>query len=453
MSKPHTQVIIIGAGFSGLAAARVLRQRGISFTILEARDRLGGRVYTRRFADGLYLDYGGQWVGPTQDRMYALLAEYGLEHYRTYNEGKNILDLNGRVKTYRGLIPRTDLLSLLNLDWVMRKLERMAKSIDPAAPHCHPRAAQYDGQTLADFVRRQCPAKPARKILEAGLQTVFAAELDELSLLHALFYIRSGHNLECLLSIDGGAQQDRVVGGMQLLAEKMAAPFAAQVVLEAPVRRIEQSESAVSVSGDGFAYRAERVICAIPPHLLAAIECSPALSPQRKALLGQLPMGLAAKCFAVYERPFWREQQFSGQAVADEQAPFQTVFDASPQDGSRGILLGFSLAGRHRAFFRLDEAARREKALACFARYFGPQALSPQMYVDYSMKDDLWSGGCYAALYPTGAWTAQGNRLAQPEGRIHFAGTETADIWYGYIEGAVRAGERAAEEVLACDQK
>ncbi len=445
---PMPTVIIIGAGFSGLAAARALHQRGASFLLLEARDRIGGRVYTQRFADGLYLDYGGQWIGPTQDRMYALLAEYGLAHYPTYNQGKNILDLDGRVKAYRGLIPRTDLLSLLNLDYVMRKLQRLARKIDPAAPHRNPRAEAYDRLSLADFVQRHCWAKPARKILEAGLETVFACELNKLSLLHALFYIQSGHSLECLLSIDQGAQQDRVVGGMQGLAEKMLEPFAGQLVLNAPVRRIEQNAEGVRVSGDGFSYRAAKAICAIPPHLLHEIECSPALSPERRALLGQLPMGLAAKCFGLYSRPFWREKQFSGQAVADEGAPFQTVFDVSPQDGSKGILLGFCLAGRHQAFFRQDETERRAAALACFARYFGPQALAPEMYVDYSMKDDHWSGGCYAALYPTGAWTAHGNRLAQAEGHLHFAGTETAEIWYGYIEGAVRAGERAAAEVL-----
>jgi monoamine oxidase len=448
MKQMKTHTVIVGAGYSGIAAARILHLQNTEFILLEARDRIGGRVYTRQFGNDLYLDLGGQWVGPTQHRMYELLNEYGVKYFETYNQGKNILDLNGKIKTYKGLIPSTDILSLLNLDYVIRKIERMAKSIDVSAPYNHPKAEEYDAQTLADFIEKNCKTENCKKIIRAGMETVFACELHEVSLLHALFYVKSGTSLDCLLNIKNGAQQDRIEGGMQLLANRITEQFADKLRLNAPVTSVEQNAEGVIVKGADYTIQAQNVIMAIPPHLCANISFAPPLPDDKQQVMNSLPMGLVAKCFMVYDKPFWRNKGFSGQVVSDQNAPFQTVFDASPNDGSKGILLGFNIADRNRAFFALPENERKQKAIDYYVKCFGAEAANPLMYVDYSMKDDQWSGGCYAALYPQGVWTQYRNAFARREGNIYFAGTETAEVWFGYIEGAVRAGERAAREVL-----
>jgi monoamine oxidase len=444
-------VLILGGGFSGIAAARQIHRQGLTFEVLEANHRLGGRVFSQHYpAYQVTLDLGGQWVGPTQDRLYALLSEYHLDTYPTYNEGKHTLDIQGKLSYYTGLIPKVGLLSLLNLAFILEKLERMARKIQLQSPGKHPKSVEWDQQTLASFVQRHCRFAKAHVILQAGLETVFAAPLDSISLLHALFYIRSGTSLHTLLSISNGAQQDRVKGGMQRLVDRMAEAFIDKIQLNQPIVSIEQKKDFVQLtSATGTTWKARRLICAIPPHLLAKIVCTPAWSADRQDLLSRLPMGSVAKCFAIYERPFWRENGHSGQVVADSLSPFQTLFDASPQDGSRGIILGFCLAERYEAFFQNTPEDRKQKALHTFTRYFGPQAAQPLGYVDYSMKESDWSGGCYAAIYPPGVRTHHQNLLATAEGLIHFAGTETSDVWYGYIEGAIRAGERAANNVLS----
>lgn len=440
--------IIVGAGFSGLAAARLLQKENKKLVVLEARDRVGGRTHTRYLKDQMYVDLGGQWIGPTQDRMYELAKECGINWYNTYNEGKNILDLNKTIRTYTGLIPKMDVLSLINIDYVLKKLDRMAKRIPLDKPWLAPQAKTWDSLTLEAFVRKHCYTANCYKVVRAGLETVYASELNEVSLLHALFYIRSGTNLNCLLSIDNGAQQHRIKGGMQTLAEAVAKPFYELIKFNCPVKRVIQHTDTITVEGEGFSFEAKKVIMAIPPVLINHIEFSPVLPMYKSQLIQKLSMGIVGKVFGVYEKPFWRTHGFSGQVVADEHAPFQTFFDSSPADSSYGVLLAFCIADRARAFFANDELTRKKIALEAFGKYFGTEATQPVHYIDHCWADEAWSRGCYAGLYPAGAWTNFQNTLAQPTGSIHWAGTETSDVWYGYIEGAVRAGERAANEIL-----
>lgn len=443
----QTRVVIVGGGFSGIAAAKALHQSNIPFILLEARDRLGGRTYTRQLDGKQYVDLGGQWIGPTQDRMYELAREHGIGWYDTYNEGKNLLDLNAKLRSYTGLIPKMDVLSLINIDYVLKKLERLARKVSLDSPWSHPSASQWDSISLEAFVRKHCWTRNCYKVVRAGLETVYACEMNELSLLHALFYIRSGTNLNNLLSIEQGAQQHRLKGGMQPLAEKMAEPFRNSVYLNAPVRSIRHTPSGVTVEAEGHSITTQRVILAVPPVLISAIQFSPELPLRKNQLLQKMSMGIVGKVLAIYPTPFWRTEGFSGQVVADEHAPFQTLFDASPAHAEWGALMAFCIADRARDFFSREEAERRKLTLTTFARYFGEQAATPQHYVDHCWANEAWTQGCYAALYPTGAWTNFQDTLAAPVGPIHFAGTETSKVWYGYIEGAVRAGERAAEEV------
>ena len=440
--------IIVGGGFSGLAAARLLHKANRKFLLLEARERLGGRTHTRYFADGKYADLGGQWIGPTQDRMYALAKEHQVAWYETYNEGKNIIDLNKTIRTYTGLIPKMDVASLINIDLLLKRLESLAKQVPLEAPWLTPKAKEWDSISLEAFVRKYSYTTPCYKVVRAGLETVYACELNEVSLLHALFYIKSGTNLNNLLSIKDGAQQHRLTGGMQTLAERIAEPFITSIRLNSPVKSISQHEDGVTVLGSDFSYQPRNIIVAIPPVLISNIEFTPTLPILKTQLIDKMSMGIVGKVLGVYEKPFWREQGYSGQVVADEHAPFQTLFDSSPGDSSYGVLLAFCIADRARDFFSKDQETRKTIAMESFTRYFGEAAAKPVEYIDHCWAEEAWSKGCYAGLYPTGAWTNFQGTLAKPTGHIHWAGTETSDVWYGYIEGAVRAGERAANEIL-----
>lgn len=453
MKIPSTEVIIVGAGFSGIAAAKKLHEAGISFKILEARDRIGGRVFTRYLKDDLYVDLGGQWIGPTQDRMYELCKEYGISYFETYDEGKNILNLRGKIRTYKGIIPKMDPISLINLDILMRKLERMARQINVQSPWSHPKAQQWDQITLEDFLRKNSKTKSCFEVIKIGCETIFACELTELSLLHALFYIRSGTSLETLINIKNGAQQHRIVGGMQRIAEAMAAAFREHLLFESPVEKIIQRTGELEVISGENSFSANHVILTVPPPLLKRIQFEPGLSSEKRKLLDQYPMGRVGKCFMIYESPFWRDANFSGQVVSDDPLTHQTLFDCSPVDGKYGILMGFMIGNRADDYFSNDEKDRKARMISQLVRYFGDKANEPIQYIDFTMSDETWSKGCYAALMPVGAWSNWRDAYRKTEGNLHFAGTEAATVWHGYIEGAVQAGESAAMEIIEKKKK
>jgi monoamine oxidase len=440
--------LVVGAGFAGLSAARALVGAGRTVAVLEARDRVGGRVYTKTLDDGTPVDLGGQWVGPTQDRLYALAKEVGVPTFATHNEGHNLLFLAGKKKKYKGTIPRVAPLPLLNLGWAMSRMDALAKTVNLEKPWETPNAAELDAQTLASMVSRHVHFYTARELLAVGLETVFAANAADISLLHAAFYVKSGGGLERLLGIANGAQQDRFEGGAQPVADRLAAKLGDAVHLSCPVREIVVTGDGVELRGDGFVARGRRVVVAVPPTLAGRIRYVPHLPAARDQLTQRMPMGSVIKCMAVYDTPFWRQDGLSGQAVSDH-GPVQTTFDNSPKGGTPGVLLGFVEANAARLLARMGEEARRAEVLTCFARYFGDRAKTPRVYVDKSWADDEWSRGCYAGYMPPGVWTSYGHALTAPVGRIHWAGTETSPVWNGYIEGALASGERAAHEVLA----
>lgn len=444
---PVYDVVVIGAGYAGLTAARQLIKSGKRVLLLEARDRVGGRVWTQRFDDGTYVDLGGAWVGTTQDRLYALAREVGAEPFKTYNAGKSTQYFKGKIKRYKGLIPPLPIGSLLSLDFAIKRLNKLSRKVDLQSPWQTPDAPQLDTRTLADWMQGQMRFETARRFFKIAVEAIWAADPTEISLLHALFYTRSGRDLDTLMNVKNGAQEERIVGGMQTIADRMADSLKDHIRLGSPVRRIEQDADSVRVLGGDFAYEASRVIITVPPALTNRIAFSPALPAQRQQLINQIPMGAVWKCFAIYEKPFWREKGLNGLAATPDDHVTVT-FDNSPKDGSRGILMGFVLGNQAREFSTLSPEARKRSVLKSFAQFFGPEALMPIRYLDHSFLNEEWSGGCYAGVPLPGMWTSVGPCLREPVGRIHWAGTETSDIWNGYIEGAIRSGERVVGEVL-----
>ena len=439
-------VVVVGAGFAGLSAARALVSAGKTALVLEARDRVGGRTFTKPIEKGLWIDLGGQWIGSTQHEIAALVEELGITTFPTWSRGENLVVLNGEAKRYRGTIPRLALLSLLNVGWAQWRLDSMAQHVPLDAPWKAKKAAEWDARSLGDWLDETVKTKTARHLFDAALESVYAANGHEISLLHALFYVRSGGNLDILLGTENGAQATRITGGMQGVAEKLAAKL--DVRLSCPVRRIENGDGGVIVHHDRGDVRAARVVMAIPPKLVPEIRFEPQLAGPRAELVKKMPMGAVIKHTAVYDRPFWRDEGLSGMVVSDE-GPIHVVFDNSPPDGAKGVLMGFSEAGAAKKLGMLSEAERREAATRCFVRHFGERAAEPVVYADHVWEHDPWSGGCYGAFMPPGVWTSVGPSIREPQGRIHWAGTETATVWSGYIDGAISSGKRAAAEIVS----
>jgi len=444
----EADVVVVGAGLAGLTAARRLSERGTSVVVLEARDRVGGRVHNHDIGGGKVVEVGGQWIGPTQDRLAALAAELGVGTFPTHGEGHNLIEYGGTLRRYRGAIPRINPVVLLDVERAQRRLNRLARRVPLHAPWEAPGAAKLDGQTLATWMRRNLATRPGRMLLELGVEAVWAAEPEDMSLLHALFYIHSAGSLELLFDTDGGAQQDRFVGGSQLVPIRMAEELGGErVVLGAPVRRVEHSTDGMTVHADGNVARGRRAILAVAPTLAGRIAYDPPLPGYRDQLTQRMPLGTVAKCMAIYDEPFWRAEGLSGQGTS-ERGPVRLTFDNSPPDGSPGVLLGF-LEGRHaRELGRLPEAERRTAVIDCFTRLFGPRAHAPDAYVERLWAEEEWTRGCYGCHMPTGAWTNYGPALHPPLGPLHWAGAEYAHVWNGYMDGAVRSGESAAAEVV-----
>ncbi len=463
-----SDVVIVGAGLAGLVAARCVAASGKRPLVVEARERVGGRLLNEEIGDGKVVEVGGQWIGPTQERIAALARDLGVETFPTHDEGRHLIEISGKLTSYAAPITSASVglvrdlsraispIALADFEYGRRRLDRMALSVPLEQPWLAPKAVDWDGQTFATWIRRNVRTAAARSLFELTTEAVWAAEPRDVSLLHVLFYIHSGGGLNALLGTDGGAQQDRFHGGSQRIALLMAEQLGEnRVRLAAPVRRIEHSESGVVLHADGprgeaggVIVSARRVIVAVPPTLAGRIVYDPPLPARRDQLTQRMPQGTVIKTMAIYERPFWREQGLSGQAASDG-GPARVVFDNSPPDGSPGVLLGFLEGRLARQWGARDAAERREAILAGHARLFGEQAAHPERFVERVWAEEEWTRGCYGCLMTTGGWTEYGHALREPIGPLHWAGAETATVWNGYMDGAVQSGERAAGEVLA----
>lgn len=439
--------IVIGAGYAGLTAAHILKKAGKSVKILEARDRVGGRVFTQTYNGGFYLDLGGAWVGPGQNRFYDLIKETGNHTFKTYNEGKSVMWFDKKVKTYKGLIPPLSIGPLLSLDFGIKKINKLSKGIDLQNPWNHPMATVWDSMTLHTWLLKNMPFQKARDLFKIAAEAIWAANPNEVSFLHALFYTKSGENLDVLMNVDKGAQEERIVGGAQKPAISLAGMLQDIIELNKIVRSIVQAEDGLEIKGDGFSYESKHVIVALPPNQIGKIHFDPMLPANKNQLYDRMPMGTVTKTFAVYEKPFWREQGLNGLAASNN-GYTSVTFDNSPKDGSKGILMGFVLANQAKQFSNLSPEERKQSILKSFSKMFGNEANNPEFYLDHSWSEEEFTGGCYAGLMPPGVWTSLGHALRQVTGRIHWAGTETATEWMGYIDGAIQSGERAANEIL-----
>jgi monoamine oxidase len=298
---------------------------------------------------------------------------------------------------------------------------------------------------MGDWLRSVGATATSRDLMAIMARVTWGAEPDEVSMLHAVRYVKAAGGIDRMLDVVGGAQQDHFPGGTQQIADKMAADLGDRVRLNAAVSRIEWSDDAVAVTSTAGVVEARRAIVAIPPAHRLAIDIAPAPPIEYQQLSQRWPQGALSKAYAVYPRPFWRDAGHSGQALSDE-GPVFITFDVSPGDDGPGVLLGFVDS---RDFDRLPPDQRREKALTNFTSLFGVDAENPIEYLDHCWGAETFAPGGPTAAVPPGSWTQFGPLLRTPVGPLHWAGTETADEWTGFLDGAVRSGQRAAAEVAA----
>ena len=451
MEQLEADVCVVGAGFAGLAAARRLNQAGLSVVVLEARDRVGGRAHTETLPDGTTIDHGGAWLGPGQDAAYGLAAEVDVETYPTYCQGESVYVKDGRPRRYKGSVPLSlGPLQLANLGIAMRRLDHMAGRVPLEAPWDAPRAAAWDATTLAGWLDRNMAPGRGKRVLRGVLKDLYTADPAEVSLLYALYLIATHHGLDRLFSMDGGDQQDRVVGGMGGIADRVAAELGDAVRLGSPVHEVRQRDEEVEVTGANVGVTAASAIVAVPAPLTGRIRFDPPLPVDRAHLTHRMPIGAVTKVAMIYDDAWWRADGLNGTSL-DVDSPASLTLDGCAKSTPPGIISVIIAGPASRAFNRLEPRQRRELVTNAMANRFGPKARALADYREHDWGAEDYSRGGYMAHMPPGALTGFGRALREPVGLIHWAGTETSTVSHGSFDGAIRSGIRAANEILASD--
>lgn len=462
-------VVVIGAGVSGLTAAYTIHTKdpGIRLAVVEAKDRVGGRTagQTLKAASGQdSWDLGGQWIGSCQRDILQMVKELGLSVYEQYAEGTKLMQLNdeGIVSKYVSEIPSLPLHALVDLHLFMRKVEAMRQKIDVADPNLCRYAAEWDSITLEQFKQANMWTTAAKQSLDAALRCVFGTEATHLSLLFFLTYIAAAGGLEPMLSCrkDFGAQELKIAGGAWQVSSRLAESIdPSKIYLSTPVVAVRQETTLDTVlveTSVGQTFRCQRVILAIPPQQTVNIEFHPALPIIKRHVLQRMPAGNITKVIVTYSQAFWRTAGLSGEAVTSggksvisgcDKGPLCIIFDATSSAGNPAIV-SFIGGDQHLHYSALSSEDRQKAVLHSLSELFGPDALQPLDYCEKNWSNEPYCSGGPVSVCTPGAMTQVAVALRQPFDRIHFAGTESATVWCGFMNGAVQSGRRAAMEVL-----
>ncbi|XP_033638849.1 amine oxidase [flavin-containing] B-like [Asterias rubens] len=447
---PQYDVIVLGAGVSGLSAAKLLNAQGQNVLVLEARDRVGGRTYTKRDPSFQYADMGGSYIGPSQKRISKLANELGLNLHQVNDNERAVFMDKGKVLAYRDFPRIYNPFALMDFNHFWRTVDNYCRQVPLSAPWDCPRATEWDSITTQEFINKTCWTRFTKASAEAMIRMTFANEPRDMSFLFFLWYNRSGGNAYTHMATSDGAQESKIVGGSMQVTERIADILGTDhVLLNKPVSKVTQHEdgSITVATLDGDSYNCAHVISAVPQALIGRITFSPPLPSLRNQFIQRIPMGSCIKVLLYYKTPFWRELDFCGDLCGTEL--LAEAHDDTKPDGSYPALVGFLNADNARKYCMETPEKRASMVAEVYSKVFkSNQALNPVATVEQNWMAEQYSGGCYMGATAPGVLTTMGRVIRTPVGKVYFAGTETATRWSGYMDGAVQAGERAAREVL-----
>ncbi|MEA5509827.1 flavin monoamine oxidase family protein [Crocosphaera sp. UHCC 0190] len=445
--------IVIGAGLSGLIAARNLYRAGHTVLVIEAQERLGGRMYGQYLPSGQWIDKGGQWVGPTQDRFLALLDEYGVRRFSSPGDGQKVLIFEGKRYEFDGFFqgfPEGETPGVREEEWAdamqaWARFEALTKVFPPGHPTLNDHNRKLDSQTFTQWIEENTHTPFGNwyfSYMARAVGYLGPSEPNQVSLLHVLWGQHCAPQSE-------HPEAELLHGGAGQIPEKIAAELGEGIRLGEPVVGIAQSPTGITVQTTKGQFSGQFAIVAMPPHLAGRIIYDPPMPSLREQLTQRVPMGCCAKLLISYDRPFWREKGLAGIGLGNCQW-IELCADSSDPETGVGVLATFVVGDRYKDWHVMSEENRRSAVLSDLAMYFGNEALSPATYDEVDWPGEPWVGGGYAAFMPPGVWTSYGEALTAPVGRIYWAGTEIADRWPGFFDGAVRTGESAAEAIINC---
>lgn len=447
MSEITRDVLIVGAGAAGLTAANELRKAGLSVAVLEARDRVGGRLWTD-VIDGAMLEIGGQWVSPDQDALIETVAELGLETFERYREGDSVyVGPDGTVSRFTGEMFPVSAETERVIAEVTERLDQMVSEIDPDSPWEHPNAEAWDSITWDAWLREQTDDDEAvRNLAFATGSAMLTKPTHAFSLLQSLLMAASAGSYSNLVDADFILDK-RVIGGLQQVPLLLAERLGADVHLNQPVRTLEWGDGGVTATTDDLTVRARFAILAHAPVLYERISFVPALPRRQHQLHQHLSMGFVIKVHAVYETPFWRDKGLSGTAFSPYELSHE-AYDNTNHGDERGTLVGFVSDATADNLFELSAEERKARILESLSHYYGEEAKSPVVYYESDWGSEEWTRGAYAASFDMGGLHRYGPDLRTPVGPIHFACSDMAGAGYQHVDGAIRMGRLAAASIV-----